>query len=107
MSTPARPLDELETSGEFIARHIGPEGADEAHMLSVIGAASRQALIDAIVPRVVRKRSRSWVTARPDSSMDSFMISRGLRTLRRPAARTRPRGEVSATRLIISGVAPV
>jgi glycine dehydrogenase len=46
-------LDALENHGEFIARHIGPDAADEAHMLSVIGAASRQALIDAIVPRSI------------------------------------------------------
>ena len=45
------PLDALENHGEFIARHIGPDTADEAHMLSVIGAASRQALIDAIGAR--------------------------------------------------------
>lgn len=47
------PLDALENHGEFIARHIGPDTADEAHMLSVIGAASRQALIDAIVPKSI------------------------------------------------------
>lgn len=49
------PLDALENHGEFIARHIGPDAADEAHMLSVIGAASRQALIDAIVPRSIAR----------------------------------------------------
>src|SRR5688572_23650503 len=49
------PLDALENHGEFIARHVGPDAADEAHMLSVIGAASRQALIDAIVPRSIAR----------------------------------------------------
>jgi glycine dehydrogenase len=49
------PLDALENHGEFIARHIGPDTADEAHMLSVIGAASRQALIDAIVPKSIMR----------------------------------------------------
>ncbi|HEV8688698.1 MAG TPA: aminomethyl-transferring glycine dehydrogenase [Ideonella sp.] len=49
------PLDALENHGEFIARHVGPDDADEAHMLSVIGAASRQALIDAIVPRSIAR----------------------------------------------------
>jgi len=43
-------LTALETDGEFIARHLGPDEADQAHMLSVVGAASRQALIAAIVP---------------------------------------------------------
>jgi glycine dehydrogenase len=47
------PLDALENHGEFIARHIGPDEADEAHMLSVVGAASRQALIEAIVPESI------------------------------------------------------
>ncbi len=49
------PLDALENHGEFVARHIGPDAADEAHMLSVIGAASRQALINAIVPRSIAR----------------------------------------------------
>ncbi len=48
-----KPLAELENPGEFIARHIGPDADDEAHMLSVIGAASRDALIDQIVPRSI------------------------------------------------------
>jgi glycine dehydrogenase len=46
-----KPLHELENASEFVARHIGIEPADERHMLSVIGAASRRALIEAIVPR--------------------------------------------------------
>jgi glycine dehydrogenase len=37
MST-LKPLGELENAAEFTARHIGPDAADEAHMLSVIGA---------------------------------------------------------------------
>jgi glycine dehydrogenase len=43
-------LGELENAAEFTARHIGPSAEDEAHMLSAIGAASRRALIEAIVP---------------------------------------------------------
>nr|MCU0774023.1 glycine dehydrogenase (aminomethyl-transferring) [Ideonella sp.] len=50
-----KPLDELEQPAEFRARHIGPDDADEAHMLSVIGAASRRALIDAVVPRAIAR----------------------------------------------------
>ncbi len=50
-----KPLGELENSTEFAARHIGPCADDEAHMLSVIGAASRRALIDAIVPRSIAR----------------------------------------------------
>ncbi len=50
-----KPLDELEHASEFTARHIGPYAEDEAHMLSVIGAASRQALIERIVPRSIAR----------------------------------------------------
>ncbi|RQO58592.1 glycine dehydrogenase (aminomethyl-transferring) [Paucibacter sp. KBW04] len=48
-------LASLENSTEFHARHIGPDAADEAGMLSVIGAASRRALIDAIVPGSIKR----------------------------------------------------
>jgi glycine dehydrogenase len=51
----ARPLGELEYPCEFIPRHIGIEEADEQHMLSVIGEASRRALIDGIVPRSIAR----------------------------------------------------
>src|SRR5512141_1970668 len=52
-----KPLRELENASEFVARHIGIDPDDERHMLSAIGAASRRALIDAIVPRgIVRAR---------------------------------------------------
>jgi glycine dehydrogenase len=51
----ARPLGELENPSEFVARHIGIEEEDERRMLSVIGMASRQALIDAIVPRSIAR----------------------------------------------------
>jgi glycine dehydrogenase len=53
----ARPLGELENQSEFIARHIGVAPADEAHMLSAIGEASRRALIDSIVPRAIVRSS--------------------------------------------------
>jgi glycine dehydrogenase len=50
-----KPLGELENASEFIARHIGISEADEAHMLSVIGEASRRSLIDSIVPRSIAR----------------------------------------------------
>ena len=50
-----KPLGELEDAAEFVARHIGPDADDERHMLSTIGAASRRALIDAIVPRAIAR----------------------------------------------------
>jgi glycine dehydrogenase len=63
----AVPLAQLETSNaqhsEFLARHIGIEPTDEQRMLSVIGAASRQALIEAVVPRDI---ARSTPMALPE-----------------------------------------
>ena len=49
------PLDELENPAAFAARHIGPYEDDERLMLSVIGAASRRALIDTIVPGAIAR----------------------------------------------------
>jgi len=49
------PLAELENACEFLPRHLGPSAADEQHMLSTIGAASRRALIEAIVPAGIRR----------------------------------------------------
>jgi glycine dehydrogenase len=51
----AAPLADLENAAEFRARHIGPWDDDERHMLSVIGAASRRALIDAVMPRSIAR----------------------------------------------------
>ncbi len=59
MTAPAAlPLCALENAAEFLPRHIGIDAADEAHMLSVIGEASRSALIESIVPRSIA-RSRA------------------------------------------------
>jgi len=56
MNAPAAPsLSALENAAEFLPRHIGIDAADEAHMLSVIGEASRRALIDSIVPRTIAR----------------------------------------------------
>ncbi len=52
-----RPLGELENPAEFIPRHIGIDEADEKHMLSVIGEASRRALVEGIVPRSIARTS--------------------------------------------------
>ena len=48
-------LSELENATEFQARHIGPWAGDEQHMLTAIGAASRRALIEAIVPDSIKR----------------------------------------------------
>ncbi len=48
-------LADLENASEFIARHIGIAPDDEARMLGVVGAASRQALVAGIVPRSIAR----------------------------------------------------
>jgi len=50
-----KPLIELENANEFVARHIGIQADDERRMLAVIGAKSRRALIEAIVPRSITR----------------------------------------------------
>jgi glycine dehydrogenase len=78
----ARPLGELENASEFVARHIGIEPEDERRMLSVIGMASRQALIDAVVPRAI-KRAQAMSLPEPLSEADA------LADLKRIAAKNR------------------
>ncbi|MFC3394387.1 aminomethyl-transferring glycine dehydrogenase [Brenneria rubrifaciens] len=43
-------LSQLEHDGAFVERHIGPSASQQQHMLSVVGAASLEALIRQIVP---------------------------------------------------------
>ena len=58
MSMPSAPsLEALENQHEFVSRHIGISADDETHMLSTVGAASRRALVDGIVPRSIARRS--------------------------------------------------
>ncbi len=64
LMTAKKPLPELENSAEFVPRHIGPTAEEEGLMLSVIGAASRRALIDAIVPSPIA-RSRPMALPPP------------------------------------------
>lgn len=59
----AKPLRELENTSEFIARHIGIDDADEAHMLSAVGSASRRELIDGIVPRSIARSQAMAIPA--------------------------------------------
>jgi glycine dehydrogenase len=53
MST-APSLSALENHDEFIARHVGPDEAEQAEMLKVVGQPSLQALVDAIVPASIK-----------------------------------------------------
>lgn len=47
-------LRELEHHGAFLERHIGPNDAEIAHMLHVVGHASLDAMTDAIVPGSIK-----------------------------------------------------
>jgi glycine dehydrogenase len=47
-------LTELEQHDAFIARHIGPDEAEIAEMLKVVGQPSLEALVDAIVPASIK-----------------------------------------------------
>ncbi len=54
-TTHAATFASLATEGEFIARHLGPDAAQTAHMLGVVGAASLDALTEAIVPASIAR----------------------------------------------------
>jgi glycine dehydrogenase len=51
-------LTQLEARDGFIPRHIGPSDSEQAAMLSTLGYASRAALIEAVVPPNIRKKSK-------------------------------------------------
>ncbi len=48
-------LVELEQTDAFVARHIGPNDADQAMMLHTLGYASRAELIETLVPANIRR----------------------------------------------------
>ncbi|MES2886561.1 MAG: aminomethyl-transferring glycine dehydrogenase [Pseudomonadota bacterium] len=70
----------LENPQEFVARHIGISPEDETRMLSVIGAASRRSLIEAIVPRSIAR-------TRPMKLPAALSEARALAELRGMAAK--------------------
>jgi len=49
-------LVELEDHGAFERRHIGPDDADQSKMLKLLGFDKRSALVDALVPRGIRRK---------------------------------------------------
>src|SRR5690348_15397436 len=53
---PHAALAELEDHGAFERRHIGPDDADQSKMLALLGFAQRSALVDALVPRGIRRK---------------------------------------------------
>src|SRR3954463_11118198 len=59
----ATKLADLEDHGAFERRHIGPDDDEQASMLRTLGFASRAALIDAVVPEAIRRRSAMGIGA--------------------------------------------
>jgi glycine dehydrogenase len=51
----AVPLAALENAAEFRGRHIGPDAADERHMLDTVGARSCRELLEDIVPASIAR----------------------------------------------------
>src|SRR3954466_2402562 len=70
-------LAELENAGEFIPRHVGIDADGEAHMLSVIGAASRRALIEQLVPASIARPAPMRLPA-PLGEAEALAELRGL-----------------------------
>jgi glycine dehydrogenase len=56
-------LQSLENAGEFIARHIGIDAADEQLMLKAVGSSSRAELIAGIVPASIARKSAMAIPA--------------------------------------------
>jgi glycine dehydrogenase len=50
-------LHDLEQHDAFIARHVGPDDREIAHMLKAVGHDSLDALVDAIVPAAIRQKN--------------------------------------------------
>ena len=48
-------LAALEVHDAFAERHIGPDAADQQKMLDALGFATRDALIDAVIPQAIRR----------------------------------------------------
>ena len=59
----AATLEALEAQSGFQRRHIGPGESDQREMLQALGFASRGALIDAVVPRAIRREGAMGVGA--------------------------------------------
>ena len=56
-ASPRSTLAELEQRDGFAARHIGPDADEQAAMLAALGYPTRAALIDAVVPAGIRRKS--------------------------------------------------
>ncbi len=79
----ATPVSDASTLGEFVARHIGPDDADIAHMLRAVGHESLDSLMASAVPGGIRMAAALDLPA----PLDEEATARALRDL---AAMNRP-----------------
>ncbi|MGQ0709528.1 MAG: aminomethyl-transferring glycine dehydrogenase [Rhodoferax sp.] len=63
MSATAASLASLENPSEFVARHIGFDADEEKTMLAAVGCASRQELVDSVVPGSIARTERMDIPA--------------------------------------------
>ncbi|HLX22763.1 MAG TPA: aminomethyl-transferring glycine dehydrogenase [Usitatibacter sp.] len=68
-------LSELEDRAAFSRRHIGPDPAEQSAMLAALGFTSRESLIDAVVPKSIRRKSPMGLPA-PRTEGDALQALR-------------------------------
>ncbi|QGZ62726.1 aminomethyl-transferring glycine dehydrogenase [Paraburkholderia acidisoli] len=73
-------LATLEAHDAFAARHIGPDAADQQAMLDALGFATRDALIDAVIPAQIRRKETLPLGpfAQPRSEAEALAALRAL-----------------------------
>jgi glycine dehydrogenase len=81
MSQNTPSLRELEHHNAFVERHIGPNDAEIAQMLDVVGHASLDAMTDAIVPAKIKSPA-------PLALPESMTEVQALAKIRRSPTRT-------------------
>jgi len=75
--TPLPSLRDLENHDAFVARHIGPDDAEIARMLDVIGHDSLESMTDAIVPAAIKSAAP---LALPESMTEEAALAK-IRTI--------------------------
>jgi glycine dehydrogenase len=68
-------LEQLEDRAAFSRRHIGPDPDEQAAMLAALGFTSRDALIDAVVPKSIRRKAPMGLPA-PRTEGDALQALR-------------------------------
>ncbi len=74
---PTKSYTELSGEHDFLSRHIGPNQADQAHMLSVIGEPDLATFLGKVVPEAIRRKA-DLALAPPMSEPDVLALMRDL-----------------------------